>query len=97
MLELTVMLFQIFGVVALCIHRLCPGTRWAERGKRGFIIALLGLGIAGAFCGPCGSDFALFAGGTMTALLIGMTIGSDPVESTGTSRGRVVPEPNLAG
>jgi hypothetical protein len=96
MLEFAVMLFQIFGVVALCVHRLLPETRWAERGKNGYIIALIGLGIAGALCGPYDSEFALFAGGTMTVLLIGMTIGSGPGESTGTTRGRVVAEPNLA-
>jgi hypothetical protein len=96
-LELAVMLFQVFGVVALCVHRLFPETRWAEHSKKGFIIALIGLGIAGALCGPYDSEFALFAGGTMTVLLIGMTVGSDPIESTGPGRGRVVAEPKLAG
>ena len=96
MLECAVMLFQVFGVLALCVHRLAPETRWAERGKNGYIIALIGLGIAGALCGPYDSEFALFAGGTMTALLIGMTIGSVPADSTGTARGRIVAEANLA-
>lgn len=83
MLELAVVLFQVFGVMALCVHRLLPGTRWADRGKSAFIVAMIGLGLAGAFCGPYDSEFALFAGGTMTALLIGMTIGGVAAETAG--------------
>ena len=49
------------------------------------MIALVGLGIAGALCGRHDSEFALFAGGTMTVLLIGMTMGGGPSEATGTS------------
>jgi hypothetical protein len=79
-LEVMVMLFQVCGVVALCLTRLVPAARWAERGRVGFIIAMVGLGAAGALCGRQDSEFALFAGGTMTALLIGMTIGSGAVE-----------------
>jgi hypothetical protein len=74
-LECVVVLFQVLGVAGLCMYRLFPGTRWARRGKVGFIVAMVGLGAAGAICGRQDSAFALFAGGTMTALLIGMTIG----------------------
>ena len=73
--ELCVVMFQVFGVAALCLHRLLPTTRWAERGRVGFVVALFGLGVAGAICGGRDSEFGLFAGATMTALLIGMTIG----------------------
>ena len=80
-LEMVVMLFQVCGVVALCLTRLVSAARWNERGRVVFIVAMVGLGAAGALCGRNDSEFALFAGGTMTALLIGMTIGngaSDP-------------------
>jgi uncharacterized membrane protein YcfT len=79
-LEIIVMLFQVCGVVALCLTRLVPAARWAERGRVVFIIAMVGLGVAGALCGRQDSEFALFAGGTMTALLIGMTIGNGAVD-----------------
>ncbi len=73
--EFCVVMFQVFGVAALCLNRLLPTTRWAERGRVGFVVALVGLGVAGAICGGQDSEFGLFAGATMTALLIGMTIG----------------------
>ena len=72
-LETAVVLFQICGVAALCLDRLLPATRWAKGGRIGFVVALLGLGVAGALCGRHDSEFALFAGVTLTALLIGMT------------------------
>ena len=79
-LEALVILFQLAGVAALCLTRLLPGTRWASRGRRAFVLALLGLGMAGASCGQYDSQFALFAGLTMTALLIGMIAGGGPIE-----------------
>ncbi|MDX2036360.1 MAG: hypothetical protein SFX72_06890 [Isosphaeraceae bacterium] len=81
-LEFVVILFQVFGVAALCLNRLVPQTRWADRGRIGFVIAMVGLGVAGALCGRHDSEFALFAGGTMTILLIGMTIGGAAAPST---------------
>jgi len=81
-LEISVMLFQVFGVAGLCLNRLLPATRWAERGRVGYVVALFGLGLAGAVCGRLDSEFALFAGGTMTALLIGMTIGNGATDPT---------------
>jgi hypothetical protein len=90
------MVFQVSGVAALCLSRLLPATRWAERGRVGFVVALVGLGVAGALCGRHDSEFALFAGGTMTLLLIGMTAGGGQADTTATTRGRVTPEPNLA-
>jgi hypothetical protein len=85
-LELIVILLQVCGVVALCLTRLVPATRWAERGRAVFIVAMVGLGVAGALCGRHDSEFALFAGGTMTVLLIGMIMGNgaaDPAASIG--------------
>ena len=74
-----------------------PQTRWAERGRVGFVIALVGLGLAGAYCGMHDSEFGLFAGGTMTALLIGMTIGGHPADlATAPRRLLSVGEPALA-
>ena len=86
-LELLVMVFQIAGVGALCVHRLASVGPWRDRGRIGYIIALIGLGVAGALCGRHDSEFALFAGGTMTLLLIGMTMGSGHADATVTTRG----------
>jgi hypothetical protein len=73
-----------------------PGsTRWASRGLVGFLVGLFGLGIAGALCGRHDSEFALFAGGTMTVLLIGMTVGSGTMEPTEPVRSALRSEPEL--
>lgn len=96
-LEISVMMFQLFGVAGLCLDRLFPRTRWAERGRVGSVVALFGLGLAGAICGRLDSEFALFAGGTMTFLLIGMTTGSGQTDPNGSGHGRVVAEATLAG
>jgi hypothetical protein len=84
-LELLVVFFQVFGVMGLCLSRLMPRSAWCSRGKIGFIVALFGLAIAGAFCGRHDSEFALFAGGTMTVLLIGMTIGGSAIDTSETA------------
>ncbi len=96
LLELAVILFQVCGVGSLCLNRLMPTTPWGDRGRIVFVIALVGLGIAGAMCGRHDSEFALFAGGTMTVLLIGMTMGSIASESTSTVTGLGGAETNLA-
>lgn len=75
LLELAIILFQVVGVLSLGACRLIPRRSYVQLGRIGFILALVGLGLAGAFCGRQDSEFALFAGGTMTVLLIGMTIG----------------------
>jgi hypothetical protein len=80
--ELAVMLFQVVGVAALVLSRLLPSHRWGGRARSGFVVAMLGLGIAGAMCGRHDSAFALFAGGTMTLLLIGMTMGGGSADTT---------------
>jgi hypothetical protein len=80
LLEALVMFFQFIGISALCLSRLLPGTRWAWRGKRAFVVALVGLAVAGAMVGRHDSHFAQFAGLTMTALLIGMIAGPGPIE-----------------
>ena len=68
--EVLVMLFQVCGIMGLCLSRLMPrSTAWSSRGQVGSVVALFGLGIAGALCGRHDSEFALFAGGTMTVLL----------------------------
>ena len=87
-LEIAVMMFQVFGVATLCLTRLVPATRWADRGRVGFVVALVGLGVFGALCGRHDSEFALFAGGTMTFLLIGMIMGSHshPANASGSFR-----------
>jgi hypothetical protein len=80
-LEIAVMMFQVFGVAMLCLTRLMPATRWAEKGRVGFVLAMIGLGIAGAWVGRHDSEFALFAGGTMTFLLIGMIAGNSTTDA----------------
>ena len=95
--EILVVLFQVCGVLGLCLTRLTPcSPRWTSRGQIGFIIALFGLGFAGALCGRHDSEFALFAGGTMTVLLIGMTVGSGSIEKTEPALPGLTPEPELA-
>jgi hypothetical protein len=97
-LEVTVMLLQVFGVAALCLNRFLPTSRWAGRGQVGAILALIGLAIAGALCNRHCSEFALFAGGTMTVLLIGMTTGNHHGhhDHSGEHVNLIHPEPNLA-
>src|SRR6516165_4880835 len=50
-LEVAVVLFQVVGVAALCLNRLLPTTRWGVRARAGFVLAMFGLGFAGALCG----------------------------------------------
>jgi hypothetical protein len=92
-LEVVVMMFQLLGVTTLCLTRLVPETRWADHGRIGFVFALVGLGVFGALCGRFDSEFALFAGGTMTFLLIGMIVGSGGSHATASASIRIVAEP----
>ena len=95
--EVLVVLFQLCGILALCLNRLMPRTtRWPSRGRTGLIVALFGLAIAGALCGRHDSEFALFAGGTMTILLIGTTMGSGTIERAEPARSYVTSEAELA-
>ena len=91
-LEVLVVFFQVCGIMGLCLSRLAPRSEWSYRGKVGFIVALFGLGIAGALCGQQDSEFALFAGGTMTILLIGMTIGGGTIDTTESAPARMSTE-----
>lgn len=95
-LEVVVMMFQFFGVATLCLTRLVPQTRWADRGRIGFVFALVGLGVFGALCGRFDSEFALFAGGTMTVLLIGMVAGSGTTHVTAPRAIRLLTDPKPA-
>jgi hypothetical protein len=95
--EVLVIVFQVCGIMGLCLSRLMPrSTRWPSRGQVGSIIALFGLGIAGALCGRHDSEFGLFAGGTMTVLLIGLTMGSGSIEKAEPARRCVTAEAELA-
>jgi hypothetical protein len=95
--EVLVVLFQVCGIMGLCLNRLMPrSTRWSARGQVGLIVALFGLGIAGALCGRHDSEFALFAGGTMTLLLIGMTMGGGSIERIEPARPCMTSEAELA-
>jgi hypothetical protein len=95
--EILVVLFQLCGILGLCLNRLLPrSTRWSSSGQAGLIVALFGLAIAGALCGRHDSEFALFAGGTMTVLLIGMTTGGGSIEKTEPATRCVTSEAELA-
>lgn len=96
-LELVVMMFQVFGVAMLCMNRLMPDTRWAERGRVGLVLAMVGLGVAGAWVGRHDSEFALFAGGTMTFLLIGMIVGNCTTDAIAPTKVRFATDSRLAG
>lgn len=96
-LELAVVLFQVCGVAALCMTRLFPQTRWARQARVGYVLALVGLGIAGALCGRHDSQFALFAGVTMTILLIGMISGGGSAYATAPKLRRVRVEAGFVG
>ncbi len=96
-LELIVILLQVCGVVALCLTRLVPATRWADRGRAVFIVAMVGLGVAGALCGRHDSEFAFFAGGTMTVLLIGMISGNGAADAAVSIGSRGLAEATVAG
>ncbi len=79
-LELTVVFFQVLGVGALCLFRLFPHTRLADHARMGYVLSLVGLGLSGALCGQHDSQFALFAGVTVTILFIGMICGAGSIE-----------------
>lgn len=81
LVELLVVLFQVLGVLALCVSRLHAGPRWADRGRLGLVIALVGLGVAGVLNGPHHSEFSLFAGLTMGAFLVCVCLGGHPSPS----------------
>jgi hypothetical protein len=78
-LEILVMCFQVVGVTGLVVSRLSP-ARWAEHGRLAFVLAMIGLGVSGALLGAYDSEFALFAGLTMTVLLVGLTLGGPATE-----------------
>ena len=59
--DLLVILFQVFGVLALVLSRLFATPRWSERGQWAFMVAVVGLGVAGALSGHQDSEFGLFA------------------------------------
>lgn len=96
MLELSVFVLQILGVTSLCVTRLLASKRWACHGRTVFLVAVVGLGITGALCGRHDSEFALFAGSTLTMLLIGMTIGNGGIEASLESMPRSSSEPKPA-
>jgi hypothetical protein len=80
--EPLVVFLQVAGVACLCLHRLLPERRWGKRLRILVLLAVVGLGLSGAVVGRHDSEFALFAGGTMTMLLIGMITGTGHVDRT---------------
>ncbi|AMV38959.1 hypothetical protein [Planctomyces sp. SH-PL62] len=91
--EMLVMFFQTCGALSLCLHRLTPyRSAWYGLGRIGVILSLFGLGISGALCGRHHSEFAIFAGGTMTLILIGMTMGNSNIDAVSPTRNLVEPK-----
>src|SRR4051812_3788498 len=43
-LELAVVLLQVVAVATLCLSRFLPSTGWADRGRLGFVVSMVGLG-----------------------------------------------------
>lgn len=80
MVEFLIIILQICGIAALFVSRLASGASRRQAGRTAFVAALIGLGIAGAWCARHESEFGLFAGGTMTLLFIGMTLGTGAIE-----------------
>jgi hypothetical protein len=68
-LDLAVVVFQVSSVATLLLSRLLPRSPWADRGRLAFLASMVGLGATGTVCAWYGSDFSLFAGGTMAVLL----------------------------
>ena len=75
LVECFVLVFQVVGLAGLAISRLLPDSAWASRGRAVLLLAMVGLGVAGAVSGRADSAFGLFAGVTMTVLLIGGIVG----------------------
>jgi len=94
--EVLVILFQVCGIMGLCLSRLMPrSTAWSSRGQVGSIVALFGLALrarcAGATtrslpCSPVDDD----------SVLIGMTMGSGSIELAEPAVPAVTSEPELA-
>jgi hypothetical protein len=82
LLETLVLLFQVAGVGGLVLSRFLSGTAWARRGRRVVLITLVGLAALGSVCNPHSSGMGLYAGGTMTILLVGMISGGSPRRSS---------------
>lgn len=96
LLESTVLVLQMIGILGLFAWRLLPSRRLADAGRWSLIAALLGLAFTGAALGPHDSEFALFAGGTITVLLIGMTYGAGGHEGAPPARPSLAMESKLA-
>lgn len=91
--EVAVLLFQLLGLVSIGLFLTAPAIRWARRARRLFIIALLGLGVSGIICSQYDSKFALFAGATLTAYLIGASYATGHHEPIGMHSQAIRPEP----
>jgi hypothetical protein len=85
LVECLVVILQVAGLAGLCLSRLAPTRSLANGGRAMLILAMIGLGIAGACCGRNDSGMGLFAGGTMTVLLIGIIAGGCPTETARTT------------
>jgi hypothetical protein len=76
-LNMTVVTFQLAGVACFLVSSFAPRSRLGRQGRLGFVVAMFGLGVAGSLCAWFGSEFALFAGGSMAVFLNGVILGSE--------------------
>ena len=74
MLEVTVMVLQLGGVLSLLWSKLAPAS---GRARKALVGMQVGLGTVGAFCARLGSCFTLFAGATLVVLFQVAIHGSD--------------------
>lgn len=86
-LNVSVVVLQVAGVASLLLASFVPGGRLARRGRFGFVMAIIGLGIVGSLCAWYGSEFALFSGGSMAVLLNGAILGSESAHGSTTASG----------
>jgi hypothetical protein len=83
--ESLVMLFQMVALTTLVLARLLPRHRWTHFGKAVFTWAIVGLGVAGSICAHHQSTMGLFAGGSVTFLVVGMIAGNHAAASERTT------------
>jgi hypothetical protein len=76
-LNVAVVTFQVAGVACFLLSCLVPQSRVGRQGRVVFVTAMLGLGVTGSLCAWFGSEFALFAGGSMAVFLNGVILGSE--------------------
>jgi hypothetical protein len=95
-LEVAVLALQVAAVATLLASWLLPMTRLAAYCRVGFVVAMVGLGLAGALCAWYGSHFALFAGGAVTIFLSIAVLSQAPADVSRLGDARAVMDSRLS-